>query len=222
MINRYLYDILVSGIQVIQDDPSILDELFQQNFILGPETAEQVKTYFQANSLNVVNGYPRSDSKFPLVAITLLSDRESEYVLNDDAGFIMESDDPNFGQDIKTTIWEYMYQLLVYTEHPDISAYYYEIVKSIILINIDVLSDLDCFGFSLSGSELAPDLRYLPEQLFARQLTFKCNSEFQRFDKESRWVKAFAVRGISVDKTASKRDTGDIVTNVTPYVENDE
>lgn len=219
MIHRYLYDILTDGIQVIQNDLTVLDELFQQQFLLGEETANQVKTYFASKSLNVINGYPRTDSPFPLVAITLLSDNESEYVLNDDAGAIYDEDTPHFGEDIKTTIWDYVYQMLVISEHPDITAYYYEIVKSIILINIDTLVNLDCFNMSLSGSELAPDPRYLPEHLFSRQLTFKCSSEFQRFDKDSRWLKAFAVRGISVDKNASKRETGDIVTNISPYME---
>lgn len=219
MINRYLKTILDNGVEVIQNDLSVLDELFQQQFILGEEAANEIKTYFANKGLNVVTGYPRSDSSFPLVAITLLSDNESEYFLNDDAGYMDTSDDPHFGEDIKTTIWDYVYQLFVYTEHPDITAYYYEIVKSILLISLDQLIDLDVFNFSLGGSELAPDLRYMPEHIFVRQLTFKCSSEFQRFDKESRWLKAFAVRGISVDKNASKRDTGSVITNVTPYSE---
>lgn len=219
MINRYLKTILEDGVEVIQNDLSILDELFQQQFILGEEAANEIKTYFANKGLNIVTGYPRRDNDFPLAAITLLSDNESESFLNDDGGYIDTEDDLHFGQDIKTTIWDYVYQILVLTEHPDITAYYYEIVKSIILISLDQLVDLDVFNFSLGGSELAPDLRYMPEHIFVRQLTFKCNSEFQRFDKESRWLKAFAVRGISVDKNASKRDTGDVVTNVTPYSE---
>lgn len=219
MINRYLHDILVDGVAIIQNDLSVLDELFQQQFILGEETANEIKTYFSNHGLNVVSGYPRSDSTFPLVAITLTSDSEDDYFLNDDAADLTDIDDPHYMEDIKSTIWSYAYQLFVYTEHPDITAYYYEIVKSILLISLDTLSDLDCFNFALSGSELVPDVRYMPEHLFVRQLTFKCSSEFQRFDRESRWGKAFAVRGISVDKNASSRDTGNIVTNVTPYSE---
>ena len=219
MINRYLHDILVDGVEVIQNDLSVLDELFQQQFILGEEASTEIKTYFANKGMNVVTGYPRSDSTFPLVAITLTADSEDENFLNDDAGYIDDTDDPYYMQDIKSAIWSYTYQLFVYTEHPDITAYYYEIVKSILLHSLNVLSDLDCFNFGISGSELVPDPRYMPEHLFVRQLTFKCNSEFQRFDKESRWTKAFAVRGISVDKNASKRDTGNIVTNVTPYEE---
>jgi len=217
MINRYLYNLLNAGIEQVQEDPKILDELFQDNFVLSDEELSTIKTYFAAHPPNVANGYPRNDSEFPLISITLLSDSEAETFLNEDATMLADTDDPYFGMDIKTAIWEYNYQLMVYTEHPDITAAYYEIMKSILLANLDYLVNLDCFGFSLSGSELAPDLRYLPEHLFVRQITFTCKSEFQRFDKESRWLKAFRVEGIHVDKTASNWDIGNVKSNVTPY-----
>jgi hypothetical protein len=217
MINRYLKTILENGITAIQNDLTILDELFRYNFILEDSESISCKSYFSTNGFTVVNGYPRSDSKFPLCAITLLSDREADYVLNNDAGVIDDVPEQYTNMDLKTTIWEYMYQLFIYTEHPDITAYYYEIVKSILLENIDTFNDLACFNLSLFGSELAPDLRYLPEHLFSRQLTFRCNSEFTRFDRDSKLAKAFKVTGIYVDKTASKQDIGDVKANVNIY-----
>lgn len=222
MINRYLHILLTQGVTQIQDDPSVLDLLFQDNFLLSDEELAIIKTYFKDHPPNIINGYPRSDSEFPLVAITMSSDMESETFLNEDGGFIDDTDSEYFGMDIKTAIWDYVHQLHVYTEHPDITTYYYEIVKSILLANLDYLVDLDCFSFAISGTELAPDPRYIPEQIFARVITFKCSSEFQRFDKESRWRKAFKVTGIHVDKNASNWDTGNVATNVTPYVSEDE
>jgi len=217
MINRYLKTILENGITSISNDLTLLDELFSYNFILEDGELTSCKSYFSTNGFNVVNGYPRSDSKFPLVAITLLSDRESDYVLNNDAGVLDDIPEEYTDMDLKTTIWEYMYQLFVYTEHPDITAYYYEIIKFILLENIDTFNDLGCFNLSLSGSEMAPDLRYLPEHLFSRQLTFRCNSEFTRFDRNSKVSKAFKVTGIYIDKNASKQDIGDVKANVTTY-----
>ena len=219
MINRYLFTLLETGVHQIQNDLSVLDSLFQDNYVLSDEELATIKTYFKAHGLNVINGYPRSDSEFPLIAITLSSDRESDYFIGDEAEPITEDDSPYLGMDLKSTIWEYTYQLLLYTEHPDITAYYYEIMKAMIILNLDYLSELDCYGFSISGSELAPDPRYLPEYLFVRQLTFRCNSEFQRFDKDSKWAKAFRVTGIHVDKNASNYDIGNVASNVTPYEE---
>lgn len=221
MINRYLHTLLTAGVDHIQEDLTVLDELFQNNFLLSDEELNTIKTYFTAHPINVVNGYPRSDSKFPLVAITLGSDAESDTFLNDDAGFIDDEESPYFGMDIKTAIYEYNYQLLIYTEHPDITAYYYEIIKSILLANLDYLVEQDCFGFSISGAELAPDPRYIPEHLFVRQITFTCKSEFQRTDKESRWLRAFKVTGIHVDKEASNWDIGNVEANVTPFQEDE-
>lgn len=220
MINRYLYSILQEGIAAIEEDLTVLDELFQYNYILSDEELNMCKNYFKANSFNVVNGFPRSDSKFPLVAITLSADSEADYFLNDDVGYVEDVPEQFEGMDLKSTIWSYSYQLLIYTEHPDITAYYYEIVKSILLANVSTFVDLRCFQISVSGSELAPDLKYLPEHLFSRQITFNCQSEFTRFDKESKVYKAFKVTGIHIDKNASKRDIGNIPANVGVYEEN--
>lgn len=220
MINRYIKTVLENGITKIKEDPTILDELFRYNYALGIEETNSCKEYFASKGFTVVNGYPRSDSKFPLVAITLLGDSESEYFLNNDASTMEDVPEEFLGMDLKTTIWDYMYQLFIYTEHPDITAYYYEIVKSILLANVSTFIDLECFNISLSGSELMPDLRYLPEHLFSRQLTFKCSSEFIRFDKESKAYKAFKVTGIYIDKNASSRDIGEVSSNVDVYEEN--
>lgn len=219
MIHRHIHNILTSGIGVIKADSTILDDLFCDNYSLTKVELASVKTYFMNKGLNVINGYPRSDSIYPLVAIILSEDSEVETFLNDEAAPIFEEDSPYFHMDLKSSIWEYTYQLLVLTEHPDITAYYYEIIKSILLLGYELLVDLGCYDFNLSGGELAPDPRYIPEQFFARQLTFRLRAEFQRYDKDSKYKKAFKIEGIHIDKTASNYDTGDVETNVKPYLE---
>lgn len=222
MIHRYLYTMITEAVENISDDVSVLDGLFQDNFVLSDEELNTIKIYWKAHPPNIINGYPRSDSSFPLIAITLSGDRESEYYLNNDAGMITEEGNPYYHMDLQSTMWDYSYDLLIYTEHPDITAYYYTILKFIIIANSDVLRDLDVINIRLEGTELAPDPRYIPEHLFVHRMTFRCESEFIRIDKNSRWGKAFRVEGIHLDRDASKRDIGNVKDNVTIYEEYNE
>ena len=219
MIHRYLYDILTDGIQAITDDPLILDELFLDNYVLVSDEAVAIKDYFLANGLHIYNGYPRTDTVFPSVNIVLGEEDEVEAVIGDTGGTITDETDPNLGAIIMTAIWEHRYRLLVMTDHPDVTAYYYEIIKFIMLEGMHDLVDDGCFEFRLSGNELAPDPRYIPEHLFARQLIFQCQREFQRIDKAAKRFRISRVSGIHVDRNASLREVGDVQTKVIPYVD---
>jgi len=221
MIQRYLYSILKTGVQAILDDPRILDDLFEADYVLEKTEVEAIKELFAAQGLTVINGYARGDTKFPAVAVILGDEREAETFLGDSAGQVLEDDDPLYGADIETAIWEYTFNILIITEHPDSTLYYYEIVKSILLAGLDSLSDdpENMFEYKMSGAELAPDPRYLPEHLFARQLTFAAQREFQRVRRDSLLVKAFALRGIHIDSSGSNSDVGGVQTLVEIYRE---
>jgi len=223
MIHRLLHSILTSGIQIIHNDITLLDDLFDRNFVLQDAEVSAIKEYYLAHTPEVINGYARKDSDFPLIAIVLANEGESESFLGDDAGQVMDEDDPYLHSDISSTIWTHTYNFLIYTDHPDITVYYYEIAKLIILGGLPVLVDDGCFEFSLSGGDLAPDPKYMPEHLFGRQLTFTCQREMQIIDRDTRLSKAFRIGGIYVDSSGSSSDVGEVRTNVTTYgVGNDE
>lgn len=214
MIQRLLYDTLKAGIETIHADMKILEQLFGDMFELSDEEIEGIKTAFTTKPPNVIHGYARTDSDFPLYSIVLGNEGEAETYLGDVAGMVDDPSSEDFGTDVLSSIWESTFQILCYTEHPDLTVYYYEIAKSILLA-----ADLYSWGvvdWSLSGMDLAPDPRYIPEHLFARQLTFRGQYEFQRFDRGSRLGKAFKVAGIHVDKSGSPSDVGGVKTLVEP------
>lgn len=219
MIHRYLFDILTSGIAAIKADPSTIDELFQENYVLVSEEADAIKQYFLSHDFKVYNGYPRTTSEFPSIHIILADEAEVESVLGDSGGIIKDETDPNYQAEIITDIWEHKYRLMIVSEHPDVTAYYYEIIKFIMLEGFDYLTEDGCFEFKLSGMELAPDPKYLPEYLFVRQMVFECQREFQRINKRAKWERIRSVSGIHVDKAGSLSEVGDVKTNVKPYTE---
>lgn len=214
MIQRLLYTTLKDGLEAIQNDLTILDDLFIQLYELERSEVEAIKTAFQTKPPGVIHGYARTDTDFPVFSIVLQSEQEDEHYMGDDAGMIDDTDDPDFGADRISTIWNHNYNILCYTEHPDLTLYYYEIAKAIFM-TAD-LNSLDLFNAHVSGMDLMPDPRYIPEHLFARQLAFTASREFERIDSASKLGKAFRVRGIHVDESGSPSDVGGVKTLVDP------
>ena len=219
MIHRYLHDILTTGIAAVTAEPDIIEEILEWNWVIDSTEMEAVKTYFAANGFNVVNGYPRQDSRFPLIAIILGEEGEGEGYLGDFAGAVADVDDPYYREDIESSIWTHNYRLPIFSEHPDITAAYYEIAKHSILTGLEALTADGCFDYHINGADLAPDPRYMPEHLFGRQLMFSCSREFQTIVRGSRFHKAFQLAGISLDSGESQGEVGYVKQKVTVYTE---
>jgi len=219
MIHRIIHSILTSGVATIVADPTLLDDLFINNFELESEEVTAIKTYWVAHPPTIVNGYPREDVDFPAVAIILASEGEDQHFIGDDAGQVLDEDSSYYNSDISSGIWKHTYNLPIYTNHPDVTAYYYEIIKMIFSGGLATLVNDGCFDFHFAGGDLSPDPKYLPHHLFGRQLIFSCSREFQVIDRATRLAKAFALRGIAIDSDGSPSDVGGVVTNVTTFTE---
>lgn len=222
MIHRYIYDVLTTGIAAYLADTQLVDDLFDELYSLESTETEAIKTYFLAHGLNVVQGYARQDSEFPLVAIVLHHEGEAENFIGDYAGQVDEEGDTLYGAEIESAIWDHIFHLDVYTEHPDVTSYMYEMIKSIMLAGLKVFTELGCAQYRFSGMDLAPDPNYIPAYLFARRMVFSCWRQFYRVDRDSRLLKAFQVSGIHIDKSGSSSDVGGVETNVVPYAVGDE
>lgn len=222
MIHRHIFDVLTAGFLAYKTDPTLVEDLFTENYGIDTTEFTAIKKYFLANPPSIVNGYARMDTSFPAIAIVLMRENESQNFLGDSGGQTDEDDAEGIGIDIESAIWEYVYSLLVYTIHPDVSSYYYELTKSIMLAGLKYLTEEGCFEYHISGADLAPDPRYIPEHLFVRQLEFRCQREFQRLVRESRLSKAFRVAGLHIDSSGSPSDVGDVKTLVTVYSEEED
>lgn len=222
MIHRYITAILSTGIAAYRADPVLVDDLFEQLYELEDTEIAAIKTYFAQKGLNVYNGYPRANSAPPFVAVILANEGESDTYIGDYAGMITEDGHAIYGADVEGSIWKHTYHLPVVTEHPDVTSYMYELVKTVMLAGLRTLVDQECMDFSFAGMDLSPDPRYLPERYFVRQLVFSCKRQFSRIDRDSRLTKAFEISGIHIDRSGSPRDVGDVQTLVTPYTVEDD
>ena len=215
MIQRILYRALTAGLALIKEDPTILDDIFVQNYGLDQTESNAVKTFFGRSPPQVIHGFARTDQKPPLYSIVLADERETDSVLNDDAGIIEEMGDPDFGADKYAAFWSHTYNIICVAEHPEACQYIYEVAKTIILTAKPTLIPEGIYGSQLSGTELMPDPRYMPENFFVRQLSFNCKRELLTLDRKSKFTKAFKLAGLHVDKSGSPSDVGKVETLIT-------
>ena len=218
MIQRFLGTTLQAGLAAIQSDLTLLDDVFQQ-FDLSATEQTAIRTWFGANPPGVKFQYARTDDKFPLYSIILGNEEETDLFIGNDGELIDASlgdyvgrDDPDFGSDVKSSLWQSTYQIWCCAEHPDGTQYLYEVAKAIFLS-----ADLDACGLhsiKFSGMDLALASQYVPEHLFIRTFQIRGKSEFERLDRSARLRKAFKVEGIHIDKTGSPSDVGDVKTLV--------
>jgi hypothetical protein len=202
MIQRLLYTALKTGLAEIAKDPTILDDIFgSKGMNLAAEEITMIKELFAKRPPDVHHGYARADYQFPLYSITLANESETQHFLNDDAGMLDDYDDPDYGADVHATFWEHNFNILCYAEHPEVAIYIYEVGKNILLAANSAMAEAGVFEPKVSGMDLAPDPRYIPDHLFARQISYYCQDELWRIDKESKLDKAFKVAGIHLDST---------------------
>jgi hypothetical protein len=216
VIQRFIFRALKQGIDAITADPSLLEIIFE-NFELEEGEVDSIIQKWESAPPHVRHGFARSDDTFPLFAVVLVDEHEAETVLSDDGGIVEDPEDPLFGADVRVSFWEHNYNILVYSDHPDVTLYWYEVAKSIMLeagfFNVGI------YDLLLSGADIEPDPNYIPSHLFVRYLSVKANREFKRIVHTSRLEKAFRVVGIHIDRSGSPSDPGPVKTLLVPYTE---
>lgn len=216
MIQRILYSALTSGLEYFQQNPDAYDNLFGDNFGLSAVEIAAIKQFFTEKPPKVFHGYARTDQTPPFIAIVLADEREVDSVLGDEAGIISDEEDPDFGSDQYTALWSHTYHLLCIAEHPEAAQYVYEVAKTIILGAKPTFIPDGIYDSQVSGLELIPDPRYMPEHWFVRQLTFTCKRELLTVKKGTAAGRAWKVGGIHIDSAGSPSDVGGVKTLVKP------
>ena len=184
MIERLLIRALKRGIAELLEQPARINVIFECEGLTETE-AQAVRTKFEAKPPTVVHQYPRSDSPFPLFCVILGAEQESQKMLGNFGGF----EDEYLGADIgpntlfRTSIYQYTHHVMVYTEHPDTTLYYYHLAKYFLSREADELQDEGILDLVLSGADMGPDQSYAPEWLFARRLTVQTKAEQRIFDE---------------------------------------
>lgn len=210
MIQRLIYTAMEQGLAAIKDDPTLLDMIFGEDGY-GFTDAEMVTVralFNEANCPPISHGYPKIDSKFPAYFLVLLNEIQSQHLLGDYLGMEEEPTEETFGMDYVGAIWTRKFNLLCYSEHPELTLYMYEIAKYIMQFNQSV-NDVVVWS-ELAGGDFLPDLQILPFHVFGRVLTLTIKDDHGYVNRDSRLQKAFQLSGIHVPN-----DVAGVATSVT-------
>lgn len=214
MAERTIYRIIKSGLAVFTDRPSRFEKFLLTEVELDADEAAKGRLYFAGGVLDgetiparpptLVHGYARQGGPFPCWALTLAGERRSTDYLNQDGAALDEDGDPFIDEDSGRVVdakyrrVEYTMNILVITDHPDVTLWYYHLLKYILLAQMEVLEAAHLDDLDLSGADLAPDARYLPADMYARSLTLTVQTD-ETWSTEIAGGGGTRVSGIHVD-----------------------
>jgi hypothetical protein len=169
-IERVLLAVIRSEVERLRQDRAELTRFFSHFFdpIAGPEERDKFVDNFIREPPVTVLGYPRSTAAFPCFSVILESEQEQQNALGDFAGETLPGEDATEAAEYLGSIYECVYGVYVYAQHPDVVAYLYQFVKLLMLGSKPTLIAAGLIDPHFSGGELSPEEMYLPDNMFAR------------------------------------------------------
>lgn len=141
--------------------------------------------------LKVVHGFAREGATFPTVALVLANETsaKSEMFLNDYAtiGTDTFGDSGGSHANIYSVGFDTLLRLIVYAENPDVTLYWYELTKFILIQSRLILARLGIDIPTLAGGDLRPLPEFLPEVIYMRELRLSFRTR-QTFAEEARLI----------------------------------
>jgi len=179
-VERILLRLLRSEVERLSKDEALLRYYFESVFdcTLPERETEEYIANFMRQPPSIVIGYPRSSVTFPVIAIILTEESETQSVVGDFLGETLGDSSDEVYADFVGAMFEATHGCYVYAEHPDVCLYLYHFVKMIMLGGKDWLLSQGVTEVSISGGELAPQEGYLPENIFLRTVNVKTIAPF--------------------------------------------
>ncbi len=217
MLERLIYTALSEDIETYVTDRRV-EKIFLVRGV-GAVEARKIRETFEARPPSVIHGYPHEDSKFPLYAIVLGDDPETTAYLDNFGGFLSASQAETLlqqgfeGSITRASVYRPEYFIYVVTDNPDLTITYYHILKNILTLRRTWLKEQGVMDTRFGGTDLVPELRYLPSYLFTRR--FVVHAEVMEQAYEARDGVATSVRGIHVDDGSTIEELGGVRAHIT-------
>jgi len=177
---RTVYTLLSRGVAALLADlaaappgQTVLDDILQQ---LDSVELGKARAYFAEHPPQILQAYARTDSPFPLYAITLTGDNPSRDFVGVGELDLLDILDEKVGREYRGWV-KGVFTIFIYAEHPDVCAWYYRILRRICLAGFPFLISRGLDDPEISGAELAPVPEYTPENLFVRRVTLSVSYE---------------------------------------------
>jgi len=179
-VERFLLRLLRSEVDRLAKDEALLRYYFDSVFdeTIPQEEVDEYVANFIRQQPAITLGYPRTSVTFPVIAIILAEESESQNTVGDFLGETLGDDTGSDYSDYVGAIMDAQHSVMVYAEHPDVCLYLYHFVKMIMFAGKEWLLSQGVVEVSLSGSELAPNEQYLPANIFVRTLNVRTVAPF--------------------------------------------
>lgn len=203
MIERQIYTALDEGLTAILAEPARLRVFLERTLRLARAEATEIIELMLAHRPRIIHAFPRrEESTFPLWAISLIDERESKRFLNNytglaDSDFLGSADARFIESEMIGS--QYITDIGVYTiaSNPDTCHYFYQLSKYILTNARQSLVAGPILDVSFSGSDLSPELQYLPQHLFSRRLMVAVTHKFEILGERSPIIRD--IEGLHID-----------------------
>lgn len=185
MYERVLFRVIQEGIDLLVAKPDALRTLIDVPGWEAPEVDALLSLWSDAEKRpQVVHGYARIGGRFPSYNIVLSGEGQDQQYIGQSLGFedhldeakaLVDRVEKALGRQVKCGVerWKFDYSIFVYAEHPEVCLSCYNVLRSIFIGSQKKLleegAEMPAETPAFSGMDLAPDPRYQPENLFARQ-----------------------------------------------------
>jgi hypothetical protein len=225
---RVICNLMQAGVNAINADlatsPPIGESILESVLKELEDDAERTKARaaWTRNPPTVTIGYPRMDGPFPIYALVLSSDTPNQqYAGLGDHDYLDMADLVEGAEFFERN--EAQFTVYCYTEHPDLTSWWYRVLRRILNVGKYSLVRSGLQEPLLSGADLIPDPQYTPDNLFGRRLTITVQYNERWTNQDPLWD---ALNGApeAIITTPSQldvrhRDSDPFPGGVTPYTE---
>jgi hypothetical protein len=181
VFERALHRVIEEGLAVLDATPPLLARFLRAPGWTDDEVARIVAFWqTEGGHPSIVHNYARAAASLPCYAIVLMSETETDDYLGHSEGAVMLDEVTQLMAEIEAEIGrrvnvnirglQFTFQIFVYTENPDVTAAYFNVLRSIFLGANKKLLDFGLERPTYSGMDLTQMPAYLPENVFARVL----------------------------------------------------
>lgn len=174
-----LQRVIQEGIAILKQNPAVLDDIFKyythelMENDYGQTYIDQIKTWFVATKIPVVQAWSMSLSQVPQVSIQLAQEAEAEdkAAMGDHWG---EGDTGTVGVNVFNVTLDVM---LFGTKNSDEVLWLYYMVNYILFKRKRVAEDLGLQLGTFSATDYARDMPKLPENIWVRTIKYRALTE---------------------------------------------
>ena len=169
---KVIRNCLQIGVEAIVADPTVLNSIWEDQSAVD---LASLKAYWTVHPPTIITGFARAEEPFPLFAILLMSETTTQdYIGVGDQAFLMG--DVQMGSTFRKRVTG-RFGIHVFAESPDLAAAYYRVARRILNVGTFYLIKNKLDSPKLDGQDLAPEAKYVSDNVFLRLLTLESEYE---------------------------------------------